>query len=71
MLLWDVVITLFHEFGDTLHGLFRPPALCDAFPAPTRRVICRISVANERTLGNASAGLARYARHYQERGSNA
>ncbi|XPE36011.1 M3 family metallopeptidase [Shigella flexneri] len=22
MLLWDDVITLFHEFGHTLHGLF-------------------------------------------------
>lgn len=70
LLLWDDVITLFHEFGHTLHGLL-PASVMPRFPAPTRRVICRISVANQRTLGNASAGIRSLRPALSERGSNA
>lgn len=67
---WDEVITLFHEFGHTLHGLFasqRYASLGDQYAAR----FCRISFADLRTLGQPAAGVCPLREALPVRGADA
>ena len=57
LLSWDEVITLFHEFGHALHGLFANQRYASLSGTNTPRDFCRVPVANLRTLGQPSAGV--------------
>ncbi len=59
LLLWDDVITLFHEFGYTLHGLFARQRYATRSPARTtcRAIFVEFPSQINGTLGNASAGI--------------
>lgn len=71
LLLWDDVITLFHEFGHTLHGLFARQRYATLSGTNTPRDFVEFPSANQRTLGNASAGIRSLRPALSERGSNA
>lgn len=49
---WDDVVTLFHEFGHTLHGLFASQRYASS-PAPIRRVILSSSHRKSTSTGRA------------------
>lgn len=65
MLLWDDVITLFHEFGHTLHGLFARQRYATLSGTNTPRDFVEFpSQINEHWATHPQV-FARYARHYQ------
>ncbi|EPE3310170.1 M3 family metallopeptidase, partial [Escherichia coli] len=67
LLLWDDVITLFHEFGHTLHGLFARQRYATLSGTNTPRDFVEFpSQINEHWATNPQV-FARYARHYQSR----
>ncbi|EHH5755605.1 dipeptidyl carboxypeptidase II [Escherichia coli] len=65
LLLWDDVITLFHEFGHTLHGLFARQRYATLSGTNTPRDFVEFpSQINEHWATHPQV-FARYARHYQ------
>lgn len=65
LLSWDDVITLFHEFGHTLHGLFASQQYASLSGTNTPRDFVEFpSQINEHWARNAEV-FAHYARHYQ------
>lgn len=65
LLLWDDVITLFHEFGHTLHGLFACQRYATLSGTNTPRDFVEFpSQINEHWAMHPQV-FARYARHYQ------
>ena len=67
LLLWDDVITLFHEFGHTLHGLFARQRYATLSGTNTPRDFVEFpSQINEHWATHPQV-FARYARHYQSR----
>lgn len=67
LLLWDDVITLFHEFGHTLHGLFACQRYATLSGTNTPRDFVEFpSQINEHWATHPQV-FARYARHYQTR----
>ncbi len=70
LLLWDDVITLFHEFGHTLHGLFACQRYATLSGTNTPRDFVEFpSQIND--MGNASAGIRSLRPALSEWGSNA
>ncbi|MFK3659206.1 peptidyl-dipeptidase Dcp [Scandinavium sp. NPDC088450] len=65
LLSWDDVVTLFHEFGHTLHGLFASQRYPSLSGAQTPRDFVEFpSQINEHWASHPQV-FARYARHYQ------
>ncbi|WP_288143332.1 M3 family metallopeptidase, partial [Escherichia coli] len=65
--LWDDVITLFHEFGHTLHGLFARQRYATLSGTNTPRDFVEFpSQINEHWATHPPV-FARHARHYQSR----
>ncbi|XTZ36611.1 peptidyl-dipeptidase Dcp [Salmonella enterica] len=65
LLSWDEVITLFHEFGHTLHGLFAQQQYASLSGTNTPRDFVEFpSQINEHWASHPQV-FARYARHYQ------
>ncbi|HCD1258097.1 TPA: peptidyl-dipeptidase Dcp [Citrobacter amalonaticus] len=64
LLLWDDVITLFHEFGHTLHGLFASQRYATLSGTDTPRDFVEFPSQINEHWASHPAVFARYARHY-------
>ena len=64
LLLWDDVITLFHEFGHTLHGLFASQRYATLSGTNTPRDFVEFPSQINEHWASHPAVFARYARHY-------
>ena len=65
LLLWDDVITLFHEFGHTLHGLFARQRYATLSGTNTPRDFVEFPSQINEHWATYPQVFARYARHYQ------